>query len=242
MVWARGGTTLYKLIQFAKDPQQTAATPRDYQYEAAESWTALQKLELFQQLQTETPDHWLREAIWIRSESTVLWFSQKMNFTRTSAVMSIVGYLVGLGDRHSCNILFMKKSGNAVHIDFSDCFDKARRRRLAPERVPFRLTRMMTKAFGICGHHGVYTATAEFTMALMRRNQALLLAFLDISQQDIGQACDRQNYEHVKRKLNGCEFEGIGDVTCERQVELLIKEATSDWNLCRMYVGWKPLW
>jgi FKBP12-rapamycin complex-associated protein len=242
IVWAQGGRTLYKLIQFARDPIGVVSSPREYRFENAESRTSLQKLELFQQLAAETPDHWLREAIWLLSESTVTWFTQKTNFGRTSAVMSVVGYLIGLGDRHSCNILFMKSSGSAVHIDFSDCFDKARRRRTVPERVPFRLTRMMIKAFGISGYEGVFRMTANFVMQLMRRNQGALLAFLDIVAQDIKKSCSQEDYEKVKKKLNGREFDGNDEMPAEQQVDLLIQDATSDWNLCRMYIGWKPLW
>jgi phosphatidylinositol kinase/protein kinase (PI-3 family) len=155
--------------------------------------------------------------------------------------MSIVGYLIGLGDRHPCNILVMKNSGNAVHVDFSECFDKARNRSNVPEQVPFRLTRMMIKAFGISGVEGVFRMTATFVMNVMRRNTTGLLAFLDVFAQDIQSKCDSEQYSQVRRKLSGKEF-GADELSAEEQVELLIQEATNDWNLCRMYVGWKPLW
>jgi phosphatidylinositol kinase/protein kinase (PI-3 family) len=239
-VWAEGGQTLYKLIQLAKGALRTPYLGDTF--ESAELCSAIQKLELFRELAIKAPDSWLREGILMRSESAELWFTQKTNFARSSAVMSIVGYLIGLGDRHPCNILFMKNSGNVVHIDFSDCFDKARCRTHVPEQVPFRLTRMMIKALGISGVEGVFKMTANFVMNLMRRNQTSLLAFLDIFRKDIVGKCDPENYERVKKKLNGRELEGIDEISPEDQVELLIREATNEWNLCRMYVGWKPLW
>jgi FKBP12-rapamycin complex-associated protein len=152
MIWGRGGITIHKSIQFTKDAQQTAAKPRDCQYEAADSWTQLQK---------ETLDGCPREAISIRSTSVVLWFSQTMKFTRTSAVMSIVGCLVGLGGRHSCNNMFMKKLVNDVHIDFSGCFGKTRRRKFLPARVTFRWATVMMKAFRACRYREAHLAIAE---------------------------------------------------------------------------------
>ena len=37
------------------------------------------------------------------------WYMARNSFTRSSAVMSMVGYIVGLGDRHCENILFLKR-------------------------------------------------------------------------------------------------------------------------------------
>jgi FKBP12-rapamycin complex-associated protein len=38
--------------------------------------------------------------------------------------MSMVGFVIGLGDRHPHNILIQRNTGKVVHIDFGDCFDK----------------------------------------------------------------------------------------------------------------------
>lgn len=42
--------------------------------------------------------------------------------------MSIVGYVIGLGDRHPQNIMIQKNTGKIVHIDFGDCFDVTKTR------------------------------------------------------------------------------------------------------------------
>jgi len=39
--------------------------------------------------------------------------------------MSVVGYILGLGDRHPSNIMLQRDSGKIVHIDFGDCFEVA---------------------------------------------------------------------------------------------------------------------
>ena len=44
------------------------------------------------------------------------WYLARNQFTRSSAVMSMVGYIIGLGDRHCENILFFKKTGSVLHL------------------------------------------------------------------------------------------------------------------------------
>jgi hypothetical protein len=41
--------------------------------------------------------------------------------------MSMVGYILGLGDRHPSNLMLDRHTGKITHIDFGDCFE-----------VPFR--------------------------------------------------------------------------------------------------------
>lgn len=46
------------------------------------------------------------------------WFEARLRFTRSAATWSMVGHVVGLGDRHGENILLDKGSGEVVHVDF----------------------------------------------------------------------------------------------------------------------------
>ena len=64
--------------------------------------------------------------------------------------MSMVGYILGLGDRHPSNLMQDRLSGKIVHIDFGDCFEVAMHRDKYPERIPFRLTRMLINAMEVC--------------------------------------------------------------------------------------------
>ncbi len=43
-----------------------------------------------------------------------------------------------------------RMSGKIVHIDFGDCFEVAMTREKFPERIPFRLTRMLINAMEVC--------------------------------------------------------------------------------------------
>jgi serine/threonine-protein kinase ATR len=46
------------------------------------------------------------------------WYEARSNFTLSTAVWSAVGHIIGLGDRHSENILIDTSSGECVHVDF----------------------------------------------------------------------------------------------------------------------------
>lgn len=49
--------------------------------------------------------------------------------------------------------------------------------------------------------------------------------------------------KRVKDKLTGRDFPtNEKEVNVERQVELLIEQATSHANLCQCYIGWCPFW
>ena len=54
------------------------------------------------------------------------WLTSRLAYTRTAAVMSMVGYVLGLGDRHGENILLDQNNGDVVHVDFNCLFDKVR--------------------------------------------------------------------------------------------------------------------
>lgn len=117
--------------------------------------------------------------LWLKSQNSEIWLERRTNYTRSLAVMSMVGYILGLGDRHPSNILLEKSSGKIIHIDFGDCFESAMRREKYPEKIPFRLTRMLQKAMEVSGIEGNFRNTCENTMRVMRQNKDSLLAILE---------------------------------------------------------------
>jgi FKBP12-rapamycin complex-associated protein len=91
----------------------------------------------------------------------------------------MVGYILGLGDRHPSNIMLERHTGKIVHIDFGDCFEIAMRREKFPEKIPFRLTRMLIKAMEVSGIEGNFRTTCENTMRVMRESKESLLAIME---------------------------------------------------------------
>ena len=102
------------------------------------------------------------------------WYEARQNFTHSTAVMSMVGYVLGLGDRHGENILLQRQSGSVMHVDFNYIFWVGERLHY-PERVPYRLTRNIVDAMGITGVEGSFRAVCEIVLALLRQNSFVSL-------------------------------------------------------------------
>ncbi|XP_057312523.1 serine/threonine-protein kinase mTOR-like [Hydractinia symbiolongicarpus] len=274
-----------------------------------EHLTLMQKVEVFEHALANTHGDDLAKVLWLKSPSSEVWFDRRLNYTRSIAVMSIVGYVLGLGDRHPSNLMLDRMSGKILHIDFGDCFEVAMTREKFPEKIPFRLTRMLINAMEVTGIDGNYRMTCESVMRVLRENKDSLMAVLEAfvydpllnwrlidtqkekrskgrpesyAQHNEGnefhEAYDRthdrprgkkpaagaadnpqqdaeygnkpeavnkralQIVNRVKDKLTGRDFNKDEAIEVEKQVDLLIQQATSHANLCQAYIGWCPFW
>ncbi|KAL3883922.1 hypothetical protein ACJMK2_030148 [Sinanodonta woodiana] len=108
-----------------------------------------------------------------------IWFERRLAYTRSVATNSIVGYILGLGDRHVQNILIDCNTAELIHIDLGVAFEQGRILP-TPETVPFRLTRDIEDAMGVSGVEGVFRRCCEKTMEVMRNNQEALLTILEV--------------------------------------------------------------
>jgi serine/threonine-protein kinase mTOR len=72
-----------------------------------------------------------------------------------------------------------KFTGKVLHIDFGDCFEVAMNREKFPEKIPFRLTRMLTNAMEVSGIEGNFRTTCEAVMEVLRENKDSLMAMLE---------------------------------------------------------------
>ncbi|KAM5499633.1 serine/threonine-protein kinase M1 [Microsporum canis] len=173
------------------------------------------------------------------------WFAARLKYTRSSAVMSMVGYSLGLGDRHGENILFEEGTGGILHVDFNCLFDKG----LTfdkPELVPFRLTHNMIDAYGAYGYNGPFRKTCELTLNLLRQNEDSLMTILETFLHDpttdfIGKKQKRYNprvpdtpegvLELVRNKLRGLLPGESVPLSVGGHVDELILQATRTKNL-----------
>ena len=137
------------------------------------------KVEIFRNALDRTVGEDLQKVLWLKSQNSEVWLDRRTNYTRSLAVMSMVGYILGLGDRHPSNIMLERQTGKIVHIDFGDCFEIAMRREKFPEKFPFRLTRMLIRAMEVSGIEGNFRTTCENTMRVMRDNKESLLAIME---------------------------------------------------------------
>ncbi|OQS07464.1 phosphatidylinositol kinase (PIK-5) [Thraustotheca clavata] len=108
-----------------------------------------------------------------------IWYARRVAYTRSAAVTSIVGHILGIGDRHSSNILIDEATGELVHIDFGVVFDQGMALQ-TPETVPFRLTRDLVDGMGITGVDGLFTRTCEETLQVLRKKGTALTTILEV--------------------------------------------------------------
>lgn len=102
------------------------------------------------ELTAETPRDLLSKELWCYSTNAADWRQTVRNYAQSIAVMSVIGYVIGLGDRHLDNIMIDLSSGDIVHIDYNVCFEKGKTLRV-PEKVPFRMTQNLEEALGVTG-------------------------------------------------------------------------------------------
>ena len=107
------------------------------------------------------------------------WFDKRIRFTRSVAVSSIAGYIIGLGDRHFGNILIDSQTAEVVHIDFGVAFEQGKTLR-TPELVPFRLTRDLVDGMGITGVEGPMRRSCEECLSVLRSNQESILTCVGV--------------------------------------------------------------
>ena len=139
----------------------------------------LQKVEVFEYALENTTGQDLYRVLWLKSANSEHWLERRATYTRSLAVNSMVGHILGLGDRHPSNLMLQRNTGKVVHIDFGDCFEVAMKREKYPERVPFRLTRMLTYAMEVSNIEGSFRITCENVMRVLRDNKESVMAVLE---------------------------------------------------------------
>ena len=148
-------------------------------YPKYDSGSLMSKLDAFKEVNHYTSGYELSDIIWKKSVNCESWLIRRTNYSRSLSVMSAVGYLLGLGDRHPNNLMMDKQNGKIIHIDYGDCFEIAMKRNKFPEKVPFRLTRMIVKALGVSKIEGTFRIISEKVMELLRANRDSLVAILN---------------------------------------------------------------
>lgn len=111
------------------------------------------------------------------------WFLKRLAYVRSTAAISILGYILGLGDRHAHNLLLDQKSGEIVHIDLGIVFEMGRILPI-PETVPFRLTRDIVDGMGITKTEGVFRRCCEATLEALQAESSTIMSTLDVLRYD----------------------------------------------------------
>lgn len=180
------------------------------------------------------------------------WLAARLKYTRSCAVMSIVGHVLGLGDRHGENVLLIEDDGRVFHVDFNCLFDKGLTFE-KPELVPFRLTHNMVDAMGAYGVEGPFRLAAELTLRQLRQHMDTLMTILETflydPTADFIQKKSKKSFkgvpstpqevlESVKNKVSGFLPGETVPLSVEGYVSALVERARDPHNLAAMYIGW----
>lgn len=199
-----------------------------------------------------------------------MWFERRLAYTKSVAVSSIIGYILGIGDRHVQNILVDEKTAEVIHIDFGIAFELGKNLP-TPETIPFRLTRDIVAGMGISGIEGVFKKSCEKTLEILRNNHAPIMTILEVLLYDPLYTWNVLANKKAARKQISELYGGEGgqdarsevvNISAERallrvsdklngkedekftsvegQVERLIFTASSNLNLCQLFQGWQP--
>jgi FKBP12-rapamycin complex-associated protein len=182
--WVDNCNTLHAIIKDHREPTKTIGQEVGYLRSFCDDTTRLNatliaRVECFEWALENTEGNDLARSLWIHAPSAEVWLDRRTTYVRTLATMSMVGHILGLGDRHPSNLMIHAFSGRTVHIDFGDCFEVAMHRKTVPEKVPFRLTRMLVKAMEMGGIEGLFRHGCIAVMTMLRKERSSLLAMLE---------------------------------------------------------------
>ncbi|CAI2355152.1 unnamed protein product [Caenorhabditis sp. 36 PRJEB53466] len=180
------------------------------------------------------------------------WFAARKLFAKSSAVMSMIGYIFGLGDRHTKNLMVHLPTGKCVHVDFDMIFNKGELLG-TPEVVPFRLTRNMVNGMGEVALDGEFRTVCEQTLRVFRENSYEIEKYIadlpnlvsDFSLKDFDMTeAKRLISGRLRGQIMTAKLYRSNPISHPMQVSQLasslIELATSDEKLSEMFEGWMP--
>jgi hypothetical protein len=166
-------------------------------------WPKEVMLKLYRQMAESAPRSIFHDALWSSSNSSFQWWTRHLTFSQSLAVSSMIGYVIGLGDRHLDNILLDLRDGSVLHIDWNVCFEKGLRLAI-PETVPFRLTPGLQYALGPGGTEGIFCNVATQCIEVLRDNRDIFMTLLETFVHD--PLLDWATALRTRRKRNALEI------------------------------------
>ncbi|KHJ89514.1 FATC domain protein [Oesophagostomum dentatum] len=197
-----------------------------------EQVTLMQKVQLFERALASTTGDDLQQILWLKSPSSEVWFDRRTNYTRSMACMSMVGYILGLGDRYVTYVTYKAMEVTGIEGNY----------RFTCERV-LRLLRANRESLLAVLEAFVYDPVISWR--LLEGTKRVPGEKHDVTRRKTLQEAPRivreRVIDRIKHKLAGSEF-GTGEVDVQEQIDRLVEQATLHENLCQCYIGWCPFW
>jgi PI-3-kinase-related kinase SMG-1 len=186
--------------------------------------------QVLEELHKETPSDLISRELWMASSSPAEWIELTNNYARSMAVNSMIGHILGLGDRHLDNILMDFSTGEVVHIDYNVCFEKGTKLRV-PEVVPYRMSANFRKALGVTGIEGEFRTSCEHVLRSLRRNREILLTLLEAFVYDplVDWTPDDESDQERKAMERNISHTLLGSRITELKVPLQLNQSKLNW-------------
>ena len=175
------------------------------------------------------------------------------NYTLSYTTMCVVGWFMGLGDRHLENILIQKSDNTVVHVDLNLIFESGKKLCI-PEKVPFRLTPNIIDGFGIFILKEFKIIFGKILQSLIDNKETIIANLLSFVYDPIAikvHLNPEDKIEQINMHIQNLNESGklILNTLCtklnktmeiEEKINTLVEEAISVENLREMFIGWMP--
>ncbi|EAY15040.1 PIKK family atypical protein kinase [Trichomonas vaginalis G3] len=156
--------------------------------------------------------HPLKEWFCLQFKEPKKWFSAQKEYTMSCAVLSWVGSIFQIDDRHLGNILLKRETGTVFHIDFEEILES----KIAAD---FRLTHIILDGLGICGVNGSFTKCCIITANNLKANRdalvSLMEGFIDV---EFEPEKSQEILDQLKKRVDMIADDGHSSISPEQLV------------------------
>ena len=182
----------------------------------------------------------LYQYIHFKNPNPNQWYTYHLNYIISTAVWSMTGFIIGLGDRHPGNIM-IHKNGEVIHIDFGYVLGKGKALPV-PEIVDFRFTKNIRRCLGLFMENGLFVYVSKKILEMFKEYYSILRGRLEYFAFDpyFNEGADRETLVHLK-EMNSFFNHKLTYGNSAKEVYSLIQKNGNYDILEKMYIGWSPM-
>ncbi|XP_055605401.1 DNA-dependent protein kinase catalytic subunit-like [Uranotaenia lowii] len=134
----------------------------------------------FNALRYKIKEDSLKRALFDMSVSPESFYNLRGNFAKSLMAMNVCCWALGIGDRHTSNLLIDRSNGKLAGVDFGIVFGAGTRDQAIPELVPFRLTPQFVNVMEPMRTSGLMHKCLVYSLTCLRDSRKLLKSCLEV--------------------------------------------------------------